>query len=471
VPRSRAALIRTDDVLTILALSAASAALGLAPPPAFTGGANDCLDAEFSDSIGGVGNFSVNTLAATTGPPYGACAGMTNDVWFYWTAPQTGLATLETCGLVTADTMLAAWADDGGIPGSCPLTQLACDDDGCGLQSRVSFPVTAGSQYFLQAGGFQGARWTGSILISIGPPPIPNDRCAMPVALVGEGTFAFDLTLATTGLQGQGQSACQFSAQAGIARDGWWQWTATVTGTATLSTCGLMTNGTDTKVAVYAGTGCPSAPAIACADDTCGLLAAVSWPISAGQTYTIQLGGFPYGAPQALAGLFSIDEDCPTCTPPPMPFCFGDGSGTACPCGNAGATGNGCASSVNPAGANIASSGTPSVTNDSLVLVGSGMPNSSALYFQGVSRIAAGAGAVFGDGLRCAGGTSLRLEEVFNFGGTSQIPSVGQPPLSIGGAITPGAVRHYQVWYRNSANFCTSAVFNLSNGLSLTWVP
>jgi len=31
-------------------------------------------------------------------------------------------------------------------------------------------------------------------------------------------------------------------------------------------------------------------------------------------------------------------------------FCFGGGTSTACPCGNAGTAGNGCASSVNPAG-------------------------------------------------------------------------------------------------------------------------
>src|SRR5207344_3206479 len=104
-----------------------------------------------------------------------------------------------------------------------------------------------------------------------------------------------------------------------------------------------------------------------------------------------------------------IVESGTPCAPPGTPYCFGDGTATACPCGNAGTTGNGCASSVNASGANLAGSGTASIAADTFVLTGTGMPNGSALYFQGTARVAAGAGAVFGDGLRCAGGTVIRL--------------------------------------------------------------
>jgi hypothetical protein len=156
---------------------------------------------------------------------------------------------------------------------------------------------------------------------------------------------------------------------------------------------------------------------------------------------------------------------------PPSPvqaFCFGDGSGTACPCGNAGAAGNGCASSVNAAGGNLAGSGTPSISNDTLSLNGSGMPNSSALYFQGTTQVNNGAGAVFGDGLRCAGGTVIRLGTKTNVGGASSYPS-GSTPISIKGNNAAGNTRTYQCWYRNAAVFCTTSTFNLTNGLSVTW--
>jgi len=153
------------------------------------------------------------------------------------------------------------------------------------------------------------------------------------------------------------------------------------------------------------------------------------------------------------------------------PFCFGDGSGTACPCGNAGAAGNGCASSVNVNGANLSATGTPSILNDTLVLVGTGMPNSSALYFQGTSQLNGGLGSVFGDGLRCAGGNIIRLGTKANQGGASQYPSGADPLISVRGNNSAGGTRTYQIWYRNAAAFCTASTFNLSNGVQLTWLP
>jgi hypothetical protein len=152
------------------------------------------------------------------------------------------------------------------------------------------------------------------------------------------------------------------------------------------------------------------------------------------------------------------------------PYCFGDGSGTACPCGNAGATGNGCASSLFASGANLAATGTASISADTLVLNGSSMPNSSALYFQGTLRVNAGAGAAFGDGLRCAGGSIIRLGTKMNAANQSSYPVAGDPPISVRGAIpSAGTVRTYQVWYRNAAAFCQPETFNLANAVEITW--
>jgi hypothetical protein len=100
------------------------------------------------------------------------------------------------------------------------------------------------------------------------------------------------------------------------------------------------------------------------------------------------------------------------------------------------------------------------------------MPNASTLYFQGTSQQAGGLGITFGDGLRCAGGTIIRLGTANNVAGASQYPEAGDPSVSVRGQLPPaGGVRTYQAWYRNAAPFCTPSTFNLTNGLSITWTP
>ena len=87
---------------------------------------------------------------------------------------------------------------------------------------------------------------------------------------------------------------------------------------------------------------------------------------------------------------------------------------------------------------------------------------------------AVGAGSVFGDGLRCAAGTVIRLGTKMSAAGFASYASgnVGDVAISIRGAI-PGAggTRHYQGWFRNAAAFCTADAFNLTNGLTVTWTP
>jgi hypothetical protein len=126
---------------------------------------------------------------------------------------------------------------------------------------------------------------------------------------------------------------------------------------------------------------------------------------------------------------------------------------------------------LNASGANLSGTGLTSIASDTFVLTGSGMPNASALYFQGTARINGGLGAAFGDGLRCAGGTTIRLGTKLNASGTSSYPGALDAPISVRGQNSAGNVRTYQVWYRNSAAFCTPSTFNLANGIEATWIP
>jgi Tol biopolymer transport system component len=158
---------------------------------------------------------------------------------------------------------------------------------------------------------------------------------------------------------------------------------------------------------------------------------------------------------------------------PMLPFCFGDSGGTACPCANNSPAGaqEGCLSSIGDGG-RLRWSGTTSLANDTVVLQGSQMPiGSSALYFQGTSGAGGGFGTVFGDGLRCASGSTVRLITTTNLAGASLFPSAGDPSVSVRGGVSVPGTRTYQVWYRNAAAFCTVSSFNLTNGLIAVWTP
>ncbi|MCY2960850.1 MAG: right-handed parallel beta-helix repeat-containing protein [Planctomycetota bacterium] len=152
-------------------------------------------------------------------------------------------------------------------------------------------------------------------------------------------------------------------------------------------------------------------------------------------------------------------------------FCFGDGTATLCPCGNDAPffSGTGCLNSLGTGGL-LGSTGSARILGDTFAVVGSGMPNSSCLYFQGTTQVNGGNGSVFGDGIRCAGGSVIRLGTKTNSAGASQYPVVGDLSISVKGLVTlVGTVRTYQCWYRNAAAFCTADTFNLTNGLSVTW--
>jgi len=154
--------------------------------------------------------------------------------------------------------------------------------------------------------------------------------------------------------------------------------------------------------------------------------------------------------------------------PPPVAYCFGDGTGTTCPCGPPSAPGTGCLNSFGTGGL-LASSGASLVSGDSLVLTASGLPpSSSTLFFQGTTQVS----TLFGDGIRCVGGTVIRLGTETASGGVVSYPGIGDQAVSVRGLVPPtGGARYYQGWYRNAAAFCTPSTFNLTNGLSVTWAP
>jgi hypothetical protein len=126
-------------------------------------------------------------------------------------------------------------------------------------------------------------------------------------------------------------------------------------------------------------------------------------PVVSGNDYKIRVAGY-----NGAEGSFIIRADVDT----GAPFCIGDGiSATPCPCGNNSATSleSGCLNSTGSAG-RLTATGRADVSSDTVTLNGTAMPaNSTCLFFQGTAKQGSGFGAVFGDGLRCAAGTVIRL--------------------------------------------------------------
>jgi Tol biopolymer transport system component len=159
-------------------------------------------------------------------------------------------------------------------------------------------------------------------------------------------------------------------------------------------------------------------------------------------------------------------------------FCAGL-AGT-CPCGNAGRSGAGCENSALTGGALLRATGRASVSADQVTLFATGLPPaSSAVFFQGTARENSGNGTLFGDGLRCAGGTAVRMSQYGVVAGVATTGYGVQPgsggsgvPIHVQGLVpSSGGTRTYQVWYRNAAVFCSASTFNLSNGVEIVWTP
>ena len=178
--------------------------------------------------------------------------------------------------------------------------------------------------------------------------------------------------------------------------------------------------------------------------------------------------------------IFFCDDMVVTPAVPPISsFCFGDGSVAACPCAN-GSTGNGCGNSAHPEGANLSGSGIPSLAADTLTFTVFGhRPSTLAVVMQGTAQVGP---LLYGDGLRCTGGTLKRLFKitpatgaVLTAPGALSIPpspmTVSARSAALMDPLTAGSIRYYDVFYRDSAPYCTSATFNVTNAVRTVWSP
>jgi len=118
---------------------------------------------------------------------------------------------------------------------------------------------------------------------------------------------------------------------------------------------------------------------------------------------------------------------------PGEPFCFGDGSGAACPCANeSSAPCRGCEHSGGE-GMGIQGSGSTSILADDLTVTATDCPpNNTGIFYSGTTVPNGGIGSVLFDGIQCAGGDVRRFQGVFqSTGNATDTGFVAQDPSGI----------------------------------------
>ena len=127
------------------------------------------------------------------------------DVWFSYTACESGSMSVSTCDLIDFDSDIVIYA------GSCSdKTQIACngDGDGCdGYSSEVSFDVSQGDEYLIRVGGWSGSSEGNGQLSVDGP----GEPCETEPPCVGDidedGTVGVSDLLAIVGMWGEAGGA------------------------------------------------------------------------------------------------------------------------------------------------------------------------------------------------------------------------------------------------------------------------
>jgi hypothetical protein len=222
------------------------------------------------------------------------------SVWARFIATATS-ARLRTCDSIGGadDSLLAVYSGGCGN-----LHEIGCSDDipGCAstnFNSEICVSgLTPGQWYIVQL-----AAWTnldrGRYLLEIDCPstctPPLNDDCAQAQS-INDGIFPYSCGGAFT--DGPALPAvCDEGDGLDLQHDVWFDYTATVSGTATVDLCSGVSF--DSRLAVYAGCDCAvsNATLVGCNDDSqfCGTEvnggSRFRFPVTMGQCYKIRVGG------------------------------------------------------------------------------------------------------------------------------------------------------------------------------------
>jgi len=126
---------------------------------------------------------------------------MNADVWFKYTACESGNMLVSTCNLIDFDSDIVVYE------GNCNTkTQVACNGDGngcAGYSSEASFNVSQGSEYLIRVGGWSSSS-EGSGQLLIDGPGVPCETTPpCPADIDGDGSVSVTDLLAVVDMWGQ----------------------------------------------------------------------------------------------------------------------------------------------------------------------------------------------------------------------------------------------------------------------------
>ncbi|MFZ4574723.1 MAG: GC-type dockerin domain-anchored protein, partial [Phycisphaerales bacterium] len=257
-----------------------------------------------------------STIGATASGGTAFCSATSPDVWYEFIPPTTGNYTFDTCtppicfgaGQPMYNTVLSVHTDCANT-----IPAIACNDNSCGQQSRVTVALNACQKYLVRVAGVGSQTGDFTLQASSAPAAAPpsNDNISG-ATLVTVGTNTVRTGGATTSTTTPAPPFQLFN-------DVWYRYCVNCPGQVTVTTCNSPA-GLDTGIAVYSG---PSASPTLIASNNDALigncsgstLSATTFNATSGQCYWIRVGSTVPGQ-SMCARLNIVGPNPPTGTCP-----------------------------------------------------------------------------------------------------------------------------------------------------------
>ncbi len=219
-----------------------------------------------------------STERATSLNDPASCSAISNGVWYRYTPAANGAIVVDTAGS-DFDTVLAVYT------GSCgAFTQVGCNDNVGNSTSRVSILGGAGTNYYILAGGFNGATGTLVLNLNFTAGTLPNDQCAGAI-VISSPTYTNTQSTVTATSTGDPSVTCVGNFGSGV----WYQYTPPLGGTMVVDTVG---SSFDTVLAVFTNA-CGSLTEVGCNDQAGGQSTSqLTNVVTANTAYHILAGGW-----------------------------------------------------------------------------------------------------------------------------------------------------------------------------------